>query len=98
MRAQIWPIEGLLSVPSLLFKEHCCTFLNKNVARKHFRRYYLGQVGNLYVATNLAQIITPYLAQIITPQNGILFAFSCFTKCAETPILQCLFEHQPKIA
>ena len=67
------------------------------VARKSFRGYYLGQVPFL-CCNKHGRENNPYLAQIIVPQNGILFALFCTKEGAEIPILAVFFEHQPKFA
>ena len=76
---QVGPFQGSLSGPSLFFQKHCLPKNTiKKAARKHFRGYYLGQVGHFYVATNLAQI---------TPPKWYFFALFLL-KCAELPIFK----------
>ena len=92
---QVWPFQGLLSGPSQLVLNTGCRKLEKKGARKNFRGYYPGQVGHLFVATNLVQIIPPYLAQMITLKMIIVlpsFALNSVLKY----LFYSVFEHQHK--
>ena len=51
----------------------------------------------LFLAANLAQLVTFNLGQLVTFKNDHLFAIFRFFLCAEIPIFV-VFEHQPKFA
>ena len=73
-------------------------FWQKN-ARANFNRYYLVQVG-LFFDLQLGPDNNPYLDQIMTIKNGIIFVFFFLVlkMCWNTYFCCSVFEHQPKFA
>ena len=82
---QVWPFEGLLSGRSLCFKSTVCRkqckiwgfspfFEKKNCAQKYQGVIIWAKLGML-CCTKLSPDNNPYLARIITPQDGILLPF-----------------------
>ena len=105
---QVWPFQGLLSGQSLffltLFVKNTINigvsahFLNKTSCAQKFQRLLSGPSLRLFKRTQLGPDSSPYLDQIITPENVICLQFFAFQNVLKYLSYSVFFEKQHKLA